>query len=146
MNSKFLVIAFSLNLFGCGSQQIKPPAIPETKYSHPEHGVVIIPNEYHKSDRSKCTDKVFALGAEIDGIHVTDPEVLKKYKIDAILFSTRDSEMKARKMLSELKRQPIDMNNLNHDPTKSDEYYAEAGRLDDDINKCMLEKGWSKVN
>lgn len=142
---KIVILSFCVFLFGCGAQQLKSPSMPEIKYSHPQYGVVIIPNEYHKADRAECTTRVYALGAEIGGVHVTDPEEIKKYSIDSILFATRESEMALRRELSELKRKPIDMTNLNHDPTKSEAYYAEATRLDNDINKCMAKKGWLKV-
>ena len=139
-----LYIAILLIMVGCGSVQTKPK-IPVFQYSHPDHGIVQPPHEYHKKDRDECRGMVYSKGVEIDGVITTDKEVIDKYTVDSIMFSMRNSEIELRKKLAASGGKPLEKQQLNHDPSKTDSYYSEAKRVERDINTCMLEKGWVKV-
>lgn len=137
--TSFLFIAV-----GCGTVQKKPEPL-VFRYSHPDHGVVVIPYEPLKNDRSECTEAVYSNGVKIDGVVTTDRETIDEYTVDYIMFSMRASELELRKTLADIGGTPLEKQKLNYDPTKTEAYYDEVKRVEEDINNCMTEKGWVKV-
>jgi len=145
MNKKLLLLPTIAIIVGCVSKPIERPKLPNIQYSHPDHGIVSLPHNAHKSDRNQCKSNTFKKGAVIDGQHVTDPQILKKYNMDALFYSMRSSEMSLRRKLADVGGTPLSQQKLNHDPTKNDEYYAEANRMENEINNCMDNLGWKKI-
>ena len=143
----------SLILSACAYKPSPPPQPLVFHYSHPEHGVVSIPNEFHKKARKDCTSKVYAKGVLIDGVKVTDHEKINSYYYSAYKHKSSAVDAQLKDLIKSLNtfsgaaaRYGAYDNKKKYTVPDDNGKYDEVDRAEKDIESCMSDLGWKKVD
>lgn len=141
-------------LIGCGSAPTKQPPRLTFYYSHPDHGVVSIPNEYHKAARNECKSKVYSEGVMIDGVKTMDHKLIDRYVVESIMHDTSAARARLKDSADSLKNFSGAAATYGaYDNEKGKQYtvpddggkYDEVDRVESEISACMESKGWVEV-
>lgn len=97
---------------------------------HKEYGKVKLPHEFYARDEKACRQKVYQKGVTINGELVVDTTVINDFRQQHLLLVSRLM------LQSVLAGGTVD--------ASVPKGFAEAKKINDDIEFCLKEMGWSK--
>lgn len=145
----------TLILFSCASNQ---PISKIAYYSHPQHGVVALPNEFFTSDRERCKQDVYSMGVEVRGQPEIEVSVIDDYITDAFVwYAKKIHSMRSSKRAAAIGYSAgMRVSGINVPVMLPGDYglenpeipaeYSDALRAYADVNRCMSSRGWRREN